>query len=62
MFLCTMSDKMAVVRFNNRNYHFEHTFASGWVPCTKGYQGTARNHPRGAWLELKRLHDPKIIV
>lgn len=62
MFVCTMSDKFVAVEFQGRKYCFEHTAWAGWVPCTEAYQGVKRNHPIGAWAELKRIHDPDINI
>lgn len=60
--VCILSDKFVTVRYNNRDYNFEHTAWAGWVPTTLNHSGAKKNHPLGAWRELKRLHDPEIIV
>lgn len=62
MFVCTMSDKIVSVEYKGKHYHFENTAWAGWVCCDKDYQGVTRNHPHGAWSELKRLHDPGILI
>ena len=60
--LCTLSDKFVKVEFKNRTYHFEHTAWAGWVATTASGNGASRDHPFGAWQELKRCHDPGIIL
>jgi len=60
--LCCLSDKFVGVEHGGRTYYFERTAWAGWVSCTKDGNGTSREHPRGAWLELKRQHAPDITV
>lgn len=63
MHLCSMTEKSVAVKYKGKIFHFDFVTMCGWIPVyADGSGSTRKNHPKGAWEELKRLHDPKMKV